>query len=70
MEPSPLKALDAALEHVDRLGIDSAPIIYFIEQHPRYIELLDTVFERIDSGAITGVASVITLTEVLTHPIK
>lgn len=70
MESPPLRALDAALEHVDRLGVDSAPIIYFIEQHSRYIELLDAVFERIDSGVFVGVSSVITLTEVLTLPIK
>ena len=55
---------------MDRLGIDSAAVIYFIEEHPRYLELLDRVFERVDAGAISGVTSTITLAEVLTHPIK
>lgn len=70
MEPAPLNALTEALERVDRLCIDSAPVIYFIEQHPRYIELLDIVFQRIAAGAMIGVSSVITVTEVLTLPMK
>jgi hypothetical protein len=28
--------LDDALTGVDRLGFDTAPLIYFVEAHPRY----------------------------------
>jgi hypothetical protein len=28
--------LDDALTGVDRLGFDIAPVIYFVEAHPRY----------------------------------
>ena len=34
-----LTALDEALEGIDRLGIDSAPIIYLIEENERYSKL-------------------------------
>jgi hypothetical protein len=53
--------LDAALAAVARLACDTAPIIYFVEAHPRYDPLVINVFQRIANGAITGVTSVITL---------
>jgi hypothetical protein len=33
--------LDGALRGVTHLGIDTAPIIYLIETHPRYVALVD-----------------------------
>lgn len=62
--------LDEALEGVTTLGIDTAPIIYFIEAHPAYDRLVTQVFRRIDEGVLNGVTSVVALTEVLVHPIQ
>lgn len=62
--------LDDALVGVSSLGIDTAPIIYFIEAHPRYDALVAEVFRRIDLGDLNGVTSVVTLAEVLVHPIQ
>ena len=59
-----------ALAGVERLAVDTAPIIYLIEAHPRYEALVLEVFERIARGSLTGYTSVITLTEVLVHPLK
>ncbi len=59
-----------ALAGVQRLAIDTAPIIYLIEAHPRYEALVPEVFERIAKDALTGYTSVITLTEVLVHPLR
>lgn len=50
------------------IGVDTAPIIYFIDRHPTYVDLVREVFRRIDSGAVRGFTSAITLTEVLTRP--
>lgn len=61
--------LDTALVGISRLGIDAAPVIYFIEVHPRYDPLVSAVFQRVSDGVLTGVTSVITLTEVLVHPL-
>jgi predicted nucleic acid-binding protein len=66
--PSLIK-LDAALRGVTRLGFDTAPIIYFVEAHPRYDALVTEIFQRVSDGILTGVTSVITLSEVLVHPI-
>lgn len=62
--------LEDALADVTNLGIDTAPIIYFIEAHPRYDQLVTEVFRRIDRGVFTGVTSVVALAEVLVHPIR
>lgn len=62
--------LDDALAGIDSLGFDSAPIIYFVEAHPRYDTLVTEIFRRVAAGAMLGVTSVITLTEVLVHPFR
>jgi predicted nucleic acid-binding protein len=59
-----------ALAGVDTLALDTTPIIYFVEEHPQYRDLLANLFGRIDRGDITGVTSVVTGAEVLVHPIK
>jgi predicted nucleic acid-binding protein len=68
MGARPLTTLDAALTGVTALGFDTAPLIYFIERHPAYLDVLRAVFRSVDSGIIAGYSSVITLTEVLTKP--
>jgi predicted nucleic acid-binding protein len=60
--------LDDALRGVRRLGLDSAPLIYLVEDHPRYADLVDEVTRRISDGGMVGVTSVITLGEVLVQP--
>lgn len=49
------------------VGLDSAPLIYFIEEHPTYLPLMDAFFEALDRGEFQVVTSVITLLEVLVH---
>lgn len=64
MGPSPMTKtkLDDALQGVNRLGLDTAPIIYFIESNPQYDVLLTEVFRRISNGGVEALCSVITLT--------
>jgi predicted nucleic acid-binding protein len=62
--------LDAALSGVTSLGLDTAPIIYFMEANPKYDDLVTEIFQRIDAGVIEGVTSVITLLEVLVMPLR
>ena len=65
-----MTTLGDAFRGVSHLGIDTAPFIYFVEAYPRYDELVTEIFRRIDEGAILGVTSSITLTEVLIHPLQ
>lgn len=53
-----------------RICIDTAPFIYFIEKHPKYHNLVRSVFIEIDAGEIEAITSTITLLEVLVHPLK
>ncbi len=52
------------------LLIDTAPIIYFIEQKTPFFALLDSLFGRIDQGTLTSVTTAITLAECLYYPYK
>jgi hypothetical protein len=61
--------LDDGLRGVTRLGIDTAPVIYFVEAHPTYDTLVTEIFRRIGSGAFRGITSVITLGEALVRPL-
>lgn len=62
--------LDDALAGVARLGLDTAPFIYFVERNPAYVDLVREVVRRISLHAFSGHTSVITLTEVLVQPLR
>jgi predicted nucleic acid-binding protein len=56
--------------HGKVVGLDSAPLIYFVEEHPAYLPLLDPFFASVDRGEIEVVTSALTISEVLVHPIR
>jgi predicted nucleic acid-binding protein len=53
-----------------RICIDTAPVIYFIENHVKYRNVIRPVFTEIASGNIQAITSTITLLEVLVHPLR
>jgi len=57
-----------ALQGIERLGLDTSPFIYFIEQNPAYLDVVREVMRLIDTQSLAASCSVITLTEVLTRP--
>jgi hypothetical protein len=52
------------------VGLDTAPLIYLIEENSTYLPLLRSFFEAVDRGEFQVVTSILTLTEVLVHPIR
>jgi predicted nucleic acid-binding protein len=52
------------------VGLDTAPLIFYFEDKSPYADILDPFFTSLDSGSIQAVTSVITLTEVLVHPLR
>jgi predicted nucleic acid-binding protein len=62
--------LSAALAGIQRLCIETAPFIYFVERHPTYADRMRAVFKLLDDGLFAGVTSTVTLTEVLMKPIR
>jgi predicted nucleic acid-binding protein len=58
------------LQQYTRLLIDTAPIVYFVEQHPQYVQRVTPIFQALDVGTIQAVTSPITLAEALVHPYR
>ena len=52
------------------VAFDTAPLIYYIEENPLYLPLVDELFDTIDSDTSTGITSVLTLQEVLVKPLR
>lgn len=50
--------------------LDTVPLIYFIEGHSQYQNILSRLFALNDRGGFTFLTSSITLLEVLVKPLK
>jgi predicted nucleic acid-binding protein len=61
--------IEESLKGVKRLFLDTAPVVYFVEQNPEFIARVEPIFARLDLDII-GVVSAITLAECLVFPIK
>ncbi len=51
------------------LLLDSAPIIYFFEDHPQYAPRFDPLFEMHSRGLVRFAVTTVTAAEVLTGPV-
>ncbi len=51
-------------------GLDTAVFICYIEEHPRYLPLIEPVFAAIDAGRLYAVTSALTLLETLVVPYR
>lgn len=58
------------LKKYDRILIDTNSFIYFMEDNEAYADILQSVFDTVESGKIFGITSTLVLTEVLTKPVK
>jgi predicted nucleic acid-binding protein len=52
------------------VGLDTAAFIYLIEEHPRFLPVVEPLFAAIDSGKLEAVSSSLTLLEVLVVPYR
>ena len=52
------------------VGMDTAPLIYFIEENPTYLDIVRPFFIALDRGDFRVVTSIVTLLEVLVHPFR
>ncbi len=52
------------------VALDTAPLIYFTEENPDYIQVVDPFFEALRRGEFTIVTSTITLLETLVDPLR
>ena len=52
------------------VGLDTAPIIYLIQDHPIYLPAVRPFFQALDRGEFRAITSTVTLLEVLVHPFR
>ncbi|MDF5721388.1 MAG: PIN domain-containing protein [Rhizonema sp. PD37] len=52
------------------VGLDTAPLIYFMEENLTYLEMTDAFFEAMFRGEFRVVTSVVTIPEVLVYPLR
>src|SRR5262252_5062234 len=52
------------------VAIDTAIFIYFIEEHPKFLPLIEPLFREVDRGHMELVTSALTLLEVLVVPYR
>lgn len=52
------------------VGLDTSPLIYFIQENPKYTSIVNPFFEALARRELRVVTSTITLLEVLVHPMK
>jgi len=54
----------------DIIFLDTAPFIYFFEQHPDYFPVLETLFTQLYKTNAQAITSIITYIELTTHPAR
>lgn len=62
--------ISARLAGVNRLALDTAPLIYLIELHPTFRKPVADVLHHASAAGIVLVTSALTVTEVLVHPLR
>ena len=58
------------LKSDDIIFLDTAPFIYFFEQHPDYFPALENLFGRLYETGAQAITSIITYIELTTHPAR
>ncbi|QIZ71238.1 type II toxin-antitoxin system VapC family toxin [Oxynema aestuarii] len=62
--------IEEAFQSVNRLFLDSAPVIYYVDMNPGYSAIMDGIFDWIKSAQIRVVTSPVTLAECLILPLR
>lgn len=52
------------------VGLDTAAFIYWIEEHPEYLGLVEPIFRAVAEGQLEAVTSAVTLLETLVVPYR
>ena len=63
-----MKVLQDLLKNYSVIGLDTSIFIYHLEDHPRYSPLTEIIFNALEKGINKGVASYLTLMEILVKP--
>ena len=67
---APVLSIVDILRGVQRLFLDTAPIIYHVEGVATYQPVTDVIFQEISRGTVEAITSSVTLAECLVYPYK
>ena len=62
--------LKAALDGISKLYVDSAPLIYYVEEHFAFVDKMEYILYLVENTSLEAVSSVLTLSEVLVAPVR
>jgi hypothetical protein len=62
--------LSDALQSVNKVFLDTSPVVYYVEAVPAFAEVAKGIFTLIGEGQMQGVVSPVTLAECVTLPIR
>ncbi|MDE2747944.1 MAG: PIN domain-containing protein [Chloroflexota bacterium] len=65
-----MKRIETELLVVQRLYVDTAPLIYYVEENSAYVEMMRKIVRTIDETDLVAYSSVLTLAEVLVMPFR
>lgn len=65
-----MKLIQTELLGVRRLYVDSAPLIYYVEENSAYLEKMRKIIRIIDMTNLVAYSSVLTLAELLVMPLR
>jgi len=63
-------SINKALDSVQRLFFDTAPLIYFVEENAVYLNRVKSILILVDEGKVGSFTSVVTLTEIFPLPMR
>lgn len=62
--------MSSAFLGTKRLYVEAAPLIYYVEENSTYLQRMEAIIAYIEDTPIRAISSVISLTEVLSQPLK
>ena len=62
--------MDLDLKAGDIIFLDTAPFMYFFEEHPDYFPPLKSFFDKLYETDAQAITSIITYIELTTHPAR
>lgn len=65
-----MERIEDKIREYKRIAFDTNLLIYIMEKHPIYFDVVKTIFTSIEKGQVYAVTSMLIVTEILTKPLK
>lgn len=62
--------IDEAFDNVNRVFIDTAPVVYYVQKHVGFFGIAKSAFDWIDKNSLLAITSPVTLAECLVLPMR